>query len=68
MKAPSTSDDSYAVLHQLGWSCGDTAFRDGATLVWQVYAHRGEQSILVRAMTPREAWRLAAEQAVGLNG
>lgn len=40
-----TSDTAYSLLHAVGWSIGDAAYRDpdSGRVVWMVYCHRGEQ-------------------------
>ncbi len=62
-----TVDTCAAALHCLGWSCGDLAFDEGNGLVWQVFAHNGEQKILVRAASQADAWSAAADQASELK-
>ncbi|HEX3999418.1 MAG TPA: hypothetical protein VHX65_12780 [Pirellulales bacterium] len=59
-----TVDECSNVLHRLGWSCGDMAFNDGRAVVWQVFAHRGDQRIVVRAPRQGEAWAAATRQAM----
>lgn len=61
--AVQTVDACAHALHRLGWSSGEMAFNNGRAVVWQVYAHRGDQRIVARAPTQSEAWVAAAEQA-----
>ena len=60
---PAISDNCEAALQDLRWSCGEMAFLSGHSIVWQVYAHKYDQSILVRAGTQTEAWEAALDQA-----
>jgi hypothetical protein len=59
----SNIDACQITLHELGWSCGDLAYRDDDRVVWQVFARRGEQNIVARATRQRDAWQAAVEQA-----
>ena len=59
------SDEAHAQLKALGWSCGDVAFYRDSRKMWQVYAHRGEQNVIVEAKTQGEAWIEAARMAEG---
>jgi hypothetical protein len=54
------SDQCHRLLHVLGWSTGETAFRqpDGAGY-WQVDAGRDGQIVLATAATQGVAWALA---------
>jgi hypothetical protein len=62
-------DANCATLHELGWSCGDLAFDEGDGLIWQVFAHKGDQKILTRSSSQADAWSTAADQAEKLaNG
>jgi hypothetical protein len=63
MQTRSAVDTCQTILHDRGWSCGDMAFNDGREVVWQVFAPRGDQRIVVRAPTQGAAWLAAAEQA-----
>jgi hypothetical protein len=50
-------DRAHRLLALLGWSFGDTYYRDRGELpVWQVYAHRDDDKIVVRASTQAAAW------------
>jgi len=51
MLAPLTSDTAYALLHDAGWSIGDTAYADpdSGRLIWMVYGHKDEQQIVAKA-------------------
>ena len=59
------SDAAYSLLHAVGWSIGDTAYRNPATrrLVWMVYCHRGEQRIVAKAQSQAAAWNEAVRMA-----
>jgi len=63
-----SSDNSFAILHQSGWTIGDTAFRDGSGVVWLVTGLNGENRIRAESATQDEAWHRAVEQtaAVGM--
>jgi hypothetical protein len=52
-------DESRDRLHRAGWSLGEIAF--GTT--WQVDGSNGENRILARGRTQREAWWRACLQA-----
>ena len=57
-------DRAHKLLALLGWSFGDLCYRDrGEPAVWQVYAHRDEDKIVVRAPTQAAAWDEALRQA-----
>lgn len=69
MLAPLTSDAAYSLLHEAGWSVGDTAYADpdSGGLVWLVYAHRGQQQIVAKAESQTEAWNEAARLAAEIE-
>ena len=54
------SDQCHRLLHLLGWSTGEAAFRrpDGSRY-WQVDCAREDQVILATGPTQRSAWALA---------
>ena len=58
------TEESIVRLHRSGWSMGEASFTgpSGRT-VYQVDGSNGENRILVRADTPREAWWRAVEKA-----
>jgi hypothetical protein len=68
-KVPASNaiDDDDAALRELGWSCGDLAFRCGESVVWQFYGVRGEQRIVVRGHGQTEVWAAALRQARAHN-
>jgi hypothetical protein len=57
-------DDIASELANRGWSLGDLAYYDGASVVWQVFGHCNEQRVLARAPGQKDAWRFAAIQIV----
>jgi hypothetical protein len=61
--ASNAIDDYTAALHELGWSCGDLAFRCGDSVVWQFYGARGEQRIVARGRDQTEVWAAALRDA-----
>jgi len=60
---PTKSNRCDITLHDLHWSSGDMAFWSGHSMVWQVYAHKCDHRILVRAGTQTKAWETALDQA-----
>ena len=62
-----SSDKVMGLLARSGWSVDDVPYLDELTGLkgWQVYCHRGEQLVMVRAETQDAAWieamRLADE-------
>jgi len=54
------SDDCHRLLHMLGWSTGETAFRRPAGFGYrQIDASRDGQIVLATGSTQSEAWALA---------
>jgi hypothetical protein len=56
-------DRAHKLLGLLGWSYGESRHLEGERLVWQVYAHRVEDRIVVNAPSQAEAWDEALRQA-----
>jgi hypothetical protein len=52
-------DESFARLHQAGWSIGEI----GGSGVWIVSGSNGENRILAEGQSQAEAWYLATLQA-----
>jgi hypothetical protein len=52
-------DRAHKLLAILGWSFGDIRHRG----LWQVFAHRDDDRIVVRAPTQAAAWDEALRQA-----
>jgi hypothetical protein len=44
------------------------AFWSGQSVVWQVYAYKYDQRIVVRAGTQTEAWEAASDRARNVVG
>jgi hypothetical protein len=62
------AEDSIAHLHRSGWSTGEAAFTGSSgRVVYQVDGSNGENRILVRAATQREAWHRAVEAAAAIG-
>jgi hypothetical protein len=59
-----TIDSAHYLLHLLGWSVGEAAFRrpDGSRF-WQVDCSRDDHTILATAPTQHNAWMLALKTA-----
>ena len=53
------ADESFARLHQAGWSIGET----GSVGLWMVTGTNGENMIRAQGRTRTEAWYRAALQA-----
>ncbi len=63
-----SSCDSYARLHQAGWSVGDAALVGASgTLVWIVTGHNGENLIRAEGPSRKAAWWEACSQAVAVG-
>jgi hypothetical protein len=50
-------------MHTLGWSFGDIAHWHDGRRVWQVFAYRANERIIVNARTQARAWDEALRQA-----
>jgi hypothetical protein len=47
-KAPATIAEAQQVLHDAGWSIGDTATHENGQLIWHVYCHRDEHKVVTK--------------------
>ncbi len=57
-------EESIDRLHRSGWTTGEAGFTGSSgRTVWQVDGRNGENRLLVRARTQREAWWRAIESA-----
>jgi hypothetical protein len=54
-------DESFARLHRVGWSIGETAFGSDHSLVWIVSGSNGENRIEARGQSQAEAWYHATQ-------
>jgi hypothetical protein len=63
METELSIDDCFAALHATGWSSGSGAIEARGTVVWHVYAHKGERMITGQGRTEAEAWRAALKVA-----
>lgn len=50
-------------LRSAGWEVGEAQFREGASLVWMVYADRDGQRWIARGRSRAEFWQVLATQA-----
>ena len=67
--ATQTVDDTRDKLQLAGWSVGNIQTQEyPGCCIWLVYAHKGEQHILVRATSPTVAWADALRRAEVLDG
>ena len=57
------TDRLFLILHEAGWSIGDTAFVGKEGLTWLVFGRKGEHSIQANAKTQEQAWKQACRQA-----
>jgi hypothetical protein len=65
---PPPPEESLARLRRSGWSLGETAFfTEVGGVVYQVDGSNGENKILVRGATAREAWWRAIEAAAAVG-
>ena len=62
-----TSDDFYSRLHDAGWSVGDVSFKLGDRRLWLVYCHRGDEKIVAKNPSQRDAWWEAFKMACRLR-
>jgi hypothetical protein len=63
MSKPNPIDRAHKLLRLLGWSFGEMCFQGREQLVWQVFARRDADRIIVRAPTQTAAWDEALRQA-----
>jgi hypothetical protein len=57
MRAADAVDLAHRLLHALGWSVGETAFKlPGGSRHWQVDASRDGQVIIATAHSQAKAW------------
>ena len=63
MSSYPSSDESFARLHQAGWSAGEVAVHTPAGIAWLVTGTNGENAIEARGTTQAEAWHKACQQA-----
>ena len=62
-----TTDDFYSRLHDAGWSVGDVAFNVDGQRLWMVYCHRGDEKIVAKNPSQRDAWWEAFKMACRLR-
>ncbi len=64
-------DAATARLHAGAWSAGQMAYQLDGRMVWQVYAHRDGQRIIVRTNRQHASWleavRLASRHGTELR-
>jgi hypothetical protein len=60
-------DDYQQTLHNARWSTGDTAALEHGQLTWLVYCHRGDEKLMARGSSRRDAWQAAARMATELD-
>jgi hypothetical protein len=51
------TDRLFLIVHQAGWSIGDTAFAGKERISWVVYGTRGEHSLRGEGKSQEEAWK-----------
>ena len=56
-------DRAHKALQMFGWSCGDMSYAYRGQVIWHVSAHRGEDRIIIRALSQAAAWDEALRQA-----
>ena len=61
--SPNPIDRAQRLLRTLGWSHGDMSHWQDGRQVWQVYARRDEDRVVVNAWTQDAAWDEALRQA-----
>jgi hypothetical protein len=61
------SDNSFARLHDVGWTVGNVAVHGGFGVVWTVTGSNGENRIEARGSTQLEAWHNALLQAAAVG-
>jgi hypothetical protein len=57
------TDRLFLLLHEAGWSIGDTAFVGKEGISWLVFGTHGDQRIRANAKTQEQAWIQACRQA-----
>ena len=57
------TDSLFLILHQAGWSIGDTAFTGKDGISWLVYGTKGDHSIGAEGKSQEEGWKQACRQA-----
>ena len=57
------TDRLFLLLHEAGWSIGDTAFVGKEGISWLVYGTNGDHAIQANAKTREQAWKQACRQA-----
>jgi hypothetical protein len=57
------TDRLFLILHEAGWSIGDTAFAGKDGISWLVYGTNGDHAIQATGQTQEEAWKQACRQA-----
>ena len=57
------TDECHAELHAAGWSTGDTAAKEGDSLDWMVYCHKGDSRFIARGPSRGQAWTAAVKIA-----
>jgi hypothetical protein len=64
MRKPLSIDHCHTLLHRLGWSLGETAFRqpDGSGF-WQVDGSRAPHVLLAIGNSQTKAWNIAMKIA-----
>jgi hypothetical protein len=60
---PNPIDRAQRLLRTLGWSYGDISHWQDGRQVWQVFAYRDNERIVVNAWTQGAAWDEALRQA-----
>ena len=58
------TDRLFLILHEAGWSIGDTAFVGKEGISWLVYGTNSDHAIQTNAKTRAEAWKQAEEMGL----